>query len=150
MKTNRRSDSAFSLVEVIIALSIISVSLVSVVGLMPACLGSMREAVDQTAKAQIVERVADEVMLTPFSGLAAYAAKSPFYFDDQGTLQKAKDSNTRYEVKLASAAADYPGAEDGATLTTNIAAFSLEIARWTGSAEIGASKYVIYVPNSGN
>lgn len=150
MKTNRSVGSAFSLVEVIIALSIISVSVVSVVGVMPMCLGSMREAVDQTAKAQIVERVADEVMLTPFSGLAAYAAKSPFYFDDQGTLQAAKDGKTRYEVKVTNAPANFPGSEDGAPVSTSLAAFSLEIARWTGSAEVGASKYVIYVPNSGN
>ncbi len=57
----------FSLIEVTIALAITAVALVSLMGMIPQGLSTMREAADQAIEARIHQQILGEIQLTPFS-----------------------------------------------------------------------------------
>lgn len=138
---------AFSLVEVTIALGIVSFALISVLGMMPVGLSTMRAAMDQTTEAQISRRISGEMMLTPFSRLDTWVSNSPLYFDDQGGLQTALDQDTRYTVVLRRGVPVFPGSSNAVNLSSSLATFLLEITRGAGPA---ASTNVLHIPNSGD
>lgn len=141
---------AFSLVEVTIALGIVSIALLSVMGLMPVGLTTMREAMDQTTEAQIMRRVAGEAALIPFDKLDAHVASGPFFFTQDGTLQASKNSQTRYTVSLMRIQARYPGSSNATNLSASIASFLIETVRSADGAVISRSTNTIHVPNTGN
>ena len=144
------SRRAFSLVEVSIALAVVSIALLSVMGLMPVGLSTMREAMDQTAEAQILRRISGEAALVPYDRLDAFAAASPYYFAQDGTLQGHQSPDTRYAVSLARLAANYPGSSNAADLSASMATFRLETVRMASGVEQTRTTNVIHLANSGN
>ncbi|MEM9017982.1 MAG: Verru_Chthon cassette protein B [Verrucomicrobiota bacterium] len=85
---DQNSNSAFSLVEVTIAMAIAAVALVSLIGLLPQGMSTMREAGDEAIEARIHQQVLNELQMTPFGGpsldgLKRYRGLEIFY-DDQG------------------------------------------------------------------
>jgi len=141
---------AFSLVEVTIALGIVSLAMLSVMGMMPVGLSTMRAAMDQTTEAQIARRISGEAALIPFDQLDAYAAAGPYFFTQDGTLQSVKNEQTRYTISLRRVSATYPGSSNAPNLSSNIATFLVETARGADNATIASSTNVIHIPNSGN
>ncbi len=102
----KRVEHAFSLVEVTLALGVVAVSLLSLLGLLPAGLGVLRESMDQTVYTQIVQRVASEVSVTDFDSLA----NTTFSFDEQGQLVKGQGTaNARYSVQIQGSDPSLPG-----------------------------------------
>ncbi len=98
--------SAFSLVEVTLALGIISVSLLSLIGLLPAGLGVLRESMDQTVHAQIVQRIAAGVATSEFSSLTGQTLT----FDQEGQLLGGTaDAGARYTAKIEASKPSLPG-----------------------------------------
>lgn len=98
--------SAFSLVEVTLALGVISVSLLSLLGLLPAGLGVLRNSMEQTVHAQIVQRVAAEISSTDFNALS----NQSLLFDDEGQLLAATDSSkASYLASIQGSNASLPG-----------------------------------------
>lgn len=146
----RSAPTGFSLVEVTIALGIVSFALISVMGLMPVGLSTMREAMDQTTEAQISRRISGELMLTPFTRLDGWVSNSPLFFDDQGGLQASRDAETRYTVAIRRGVPVYPGSSNAPNLSSNMATFVLEIQRGPVSSQMSRSTNVIHIPNSGN
>lgn len=71
---------AFTLVEMAIALGIMSFSLVAILGLVPIGLTTLRESMDVTAQAYIIQSLLNEAYLSDRSTLAA----STRYFDESG------------------------------------------------------------------
>lgn len=146
----RQTRSAFSLVEVTIAIGIISFAMVSILGLMPVGLSTMRQAMDQTMEAQLVRKISGEALLTPFGKIGAYTARSPFYYTADGAQQASKDDQTRYEVNLRSVATVYPGSSTEAMLSSNVTTLMIEtVRRAGGGAVLGRSTNAIFIPNSG-
>ncbi len=84
------SSQGFSLVEVTIAMAIASVALVSLMGLIPQGMDTMREAGDTAIEARIHQQVLNELQLTPFdddsgkSLLDSYYDQLEIYYDSQG------------------------------------------------------------------
>jgi uncharacterized protein (TIGR02598 family) len=77
----------FSLVEVVLALGIITFAFVPLLGMLPLGLDFSRQAIDTTVAAQIAQQLTTEAQQTDFSRLPELATASvadPFYFDDQG------------------------------------------------------------------
>lgn len=72
-----KKSTAFSLVEVMIALGIISFCIISVFGLLPVALKSMREANDRRAGVEILNRLAGDV-ISLSSSKGAYRENSAF------------------------------------------------------------------------
>ena len=103
-----KNKNAFSLVEVTLALGIISFGLVAVMGLMPVGLTTMRQAMDASIEEQIVQKIAGEVLLTPFSQLSDSIIGKSYYFDDQG-IAVATANNARFWVAVQEVATTYPG-----------------------------------------
>lgn len=85
-----QNRSGFSLVEVTMALGIISFALVALVGMLPIGLSNFRQAVETQTQAEIVQQIASEVQQANFSSLWTNNS-SPFmgsfrrYYDERGT-----------------------------------------------------------------
>ena len=77
----------FSLVEVVLALGVLSFSLVGMFGLMAVVLGSVRDSMDLTTQALIVQNLSSEVREINFSQLAedgVYESGFPRAYGDTG------------------------------------------------------------------
>jgi len=103
-----KDSRAFSLVEVTLAMGIISFGMVAVLGLMPIGLTTMRQAMDASIEEQIVQKITGEVLLTPFSQLSTSIIDKSYYFDDQGIAVAAAD-NARFWVTIKEDKTTYPG-----------------------------------------
>jgi len=102
----KKAMSAFSLVEVTLALGIISVSLLSLIGLLPAGLGALRESMDQTVHAQIVQRIAAGVSTSEFASLTGQTLT----FDQEGQLLAGSTGvDARYTAKIEESKPSLPG-----------------------------------------
>ncbi len=145
-----RKSFAFSLVEVTIAIGIISFGLVAIVGLMPVGLVTMRQAMDQTIEAQISQQMAGEASLMPFSQLKEYVEKGPYFYTAEGIRQTVRNDRTRYEVKLEQVKTVFPGSENALDLSSNMTTFVVQTVRGSGKAVMGRSTNIICIPNSGS
>lgn len=92
------NSAGFSLVETAMAVGIAGFVLLTVIGLQPVGLMTLRSSMDSTIETQIVKQISGEIGLTAFSQIDAFAQK-PFYFDTDGKrVDSAGDS--RYQVKV--------------------------------------------------
>lgn len=83
MKTITRPDRGFSLIEVTIAMAIASVALVTLVGLLPQGMDTMREAGDMAIEARIHQQLLGEIQMADFDRLDSYDGVE-VYYDIQG------------------------------------------------------------------
>ncbi len=100
IKIQRRKNSAFTLIEIAIALLVVAFAFVPLFGLLPVGLGLSREAIDATVQSQIVQQLTAESLQTDYSSLTALATNSisnPYYFDEQGNRVSAT-ANPSYEA----------------------------------------------------
>jgi uncharacterized protein (TIGR02598 family) len=88
----RRSLPAFSLVEVVMAVAIAALGIITVLGLIPGSLTSIREAGEITSRTRIISVISSEIQLSdwgsrgggsvPWTGLQSFLDQK-WYFDDQ-------------------------------------------------------------------
>lgn len=147
---------AFSLIEVALAMGIISFSLLVVLGLMPVGLDTMRQAMDSTQKAQILRRISGEVMLTPWSqlkGTNSLDGKKRF-FDDEGQEQTitSTNANTRYWAQLSVTNILFPGSAtvDARLITNSMQSVKVTLVSVNASPSEKTNIFSIPVANSGN
>lgn len=105
---SRQVQRGFSLVEVAIAMGIITFSLVSVLGLLPIGLSSFRDATESTIESQIISQITAEASLTPFHALPDYASGSPYFFDEEGSPTRTEAEST-YRAEISLKTPNYPG-----------------------------------------
>lgn len=90
LKKDVNRSRGFSLVEVTIAMAIASVALVTLMGLLPQGMETMREAGDKAIEARITQQILNELQLTPFddktgnSLLDSHYDGLEIYYDSQG------------------------------------------------------------------
>lgn len=99
---------AFSLVEVAIAIGIVTFSLVSVLGLLPIGLSSFRDATESTIESQIISQIASEAALMPFHELPGYASAGPYYFNEEGSRVES-EAQASYWADVSLKPPSYPG-----------------------------------------
>lgn len=105
-RTSGDRTGAFSLVEVTLALGIVAVSLLSLIGLLPAGLGVLRESMDQTLHAQIVQRISAGLVSSEFAGLRS----ETLAFDQDGQLLAGGASDGAfYRAAIEEAVPSLPG-----------------------------------------
>lgn len=87
------SRSAFSLIEVVLAIGVLAFSFLVLFNMIPVGLGMMSSSIDATVGMQIVQRVttlarqskfSELGKLNRFQGADASGEKADFFFDDQG------------------------------------------------------------------
>lgn len=80
---SHKAERAFSLIEVTIAMAIAAVALVTLLGLIPQGMNTMREAGDEAIMARIHQQALNEIQMTDFEAIDAYNGIE-FYYDAQG------------------------------------------------------------------
>ena len=143
-----RNCAGFTLVEVVIALGIITTSLVAMLGIMPVGLETLRAAGAENTRAQIVQQLTSQAMLTPFSTLDTFVAASPYHFDDTGWKQERLDGDTRFEVTVSRTSTAYPGSPQATGLAGSVTTLIMEVQSLPGNAT--PAKYVIHLANQGS
>jgi uncharacterized protein (TIGR02598 family) len=158
-KANRLlSTSAFSLVEVVLALGVTSFALLSMVALIPLGLTEAREATDSTTESQIVQYARNEIEMTPFTNLSVWAGTSS-YFDNQGLPTSKGAAEQIYTVSYAvtnvamstdgnAASAMYVNTGPNST-STNAMVVQVNIVNRTAPGTSATNVFPIVVPNAG-
>lgn len=101
-KIEQGREAAFSLVEVTLSMAIAAVALVSIIGMLPQGMQTMRDAGDRAIQARIHQQILNELQMTPYGG---DTGKSPLddydgleiFYDSQG--EELGDSNNNASVK---------------------------------------------------
>lgn len=79
----RRFAAGFSLVEVVLAVGIMALGVVTILGLLPHGLEMSRKTANEMAEARIIEHIVGEMQSTDWQSLSTYGQQKRF-FDDQG------------------------------------------------------------------
>lgn len=153
-------QGGFSLIEVVMALGIMSFALMGLVGLLPAGLSQFRQAVDVTVKAQIAQELTAMIQRTDYDSLAALGAPgSPeiYYYDAEGAKLPSSDNDSHaYTAKTyVTSDADlshllaptWASAPSGRPLN-NVSAVRIEITSRTAPDRPHTS--ITYVANTGS
>jgi len=93
--------TAFSLIEVTIALGIVAFAMVPIIGLVSTGMKSLRDSMDETVRAEIVRKVSGEALRVPYAKLLDEFQNKTFYFDDEGIQQSSSNASTIFVATTA-------------------------------------------------
>jgi uncharacterized protein (TIGR02598 family) len=99
-------SSAFSLVELTLALGVAAFCLVAVFGLMPVGVQTNRNATSQTSATSIIAAVVADLRATPTTTdtssqfRIAFGTDATLFFDSAGQFSTSLDNNSRYQLKV--------------------------------------------------
>ena len=138
-----RNSGGFSLVEVALAMGIVSFAMVSLMGMLPIGLASFKLAMTNTIESQIVQSLSNDLLLANFSAVSGYNGQT-YYYDNQGQpLTSATGAIYRAKVSV--------GAVSGGTVTGSssimISAASASKVTVTISNESDKSGYTLQHPH---
>ena len=103
----KRFTSAFSLVELTLAIGIAAFCLIAVFGLMPVGVQTNRNATSQTAAANVMAAVIADLRATPKTSTTSsqfaiiFGTDKTLYFDSVGQASTSLGTNSRYQLKIA-------------------------------------------------
>lgn len=92
---------AFTLAETLFAMAIVSFTLLTIIGLMPTALDGLRQSERRSAEARILQSLAAEYELLPWTELQNLGRRGPFYFDETGLARRTVDESTRYLAEVS-------------------------------------------------
>ena len=109
--TMQRGRHAFTLIEVMVALAVVTIGIIAILGLIPVGLKSARDTVDNTVAATIVQDIFTGVRSTfmtytnPVTAGVALSTigaigSSTVYFDSKGNGPVAAGTNSYFQVNL--------------------------------------------------
>jgi uncharacterized protein (TIGR02598 family) len=91
--TSPHLRSAFSLIEVLLAIGLMTFALLVIFSLLPAGMSSLQDANRQIVQTEIYNTLGAELSSTPFDRLANYqSTRFPAYFDNEGNEVASGDS----------------------------------------------------------
>lgn len=99
LDTFPRSRRGFSLVEVTLALGIVSFAMMTLMALIPAGLSSFQQAASLTVEAQIVQSIRTDIALQKFTDLQD-ADSTQYYYDSLGGATTARAGDQVYTATL--------------------------------------------------
>lgn len=138
--------SGFSLVELVLAIGIVSFAFVSLFALLPAGLTTFRKTMDTTIGSQIVHRIINEAQQTDYTTLINTPTLDR-YFDDQGNEVNSLD-NSIYTVEVSiTAPTPLPNTStpDSTSLATVIVKFANNPAHKATPFDVaGPNSYSVY------
>jgi uncharacterized protein (TIGR02598 family) len=136
----------FSLVEVSVALGIVSFAVIAILGLIPSGLNTLKDSNGETVRAQIVRSIAASALTANFSSLNASVN-----FDNDGQPLLPTDTATypRYTVNATTNAPSFPGSTSG-NFTGSLTALRIQIVLKPASSAMGTTNnYTLQIANSG-
>lgn len=104
----RAYSSAFTLIEVTIALGICATVMMALLGLLPMSLDQMRDSRNMTAVARISEDIINDVQLMDWNEMESLDGETRDY-DDQGTRIRTITVDNRHHIYSAEIAVDLEG-----------------------------------------
>ena len=93
-----RRSAGYSLVEVMVAVGIVSFGIIAMVSMMPSGLSTFRNSMDRSISSQIAQRIVNEARQTDFTTLIGYSGNASFeyrYFTDEGDEVLSGDSRPK-------------------------------------------------------
>ena len=138
--------AGFSLVEVVIALGIVSFAVIAILGLIPSGLNTLKDSTAETVRAQIVRSIAASALTANFSSLNTSVS-----FDNDGQPLLPTDIATypRYTVNATTNEPSFPGSTSG-NFTGSLTALKIEIVLKPASSAKGTTNnYTLQIANSG-
>ncbi len=151
-----RGRFAFSLVEVALALGILSFALVGLMGILPVGLSTFHRSTDNSTGAQIAQRLINEAGQTDFSTLVGTVASTPVvrYFDNEGNeLPAANKSqavfNTNLVVTSGTAGTALPGGAAATAPNANLATVVVQVAVNPGNRSLTAGPNQLWAATAG-
>ena len=148
-RRNFRKRSGFSLVEVTLALGMVTFSLLSLVSLVPMGLTTFHKAVNTSVSSQIVQHVVTDFQQTDFSALSQ---QNPvIYFDDQANELPSTSGVPSGAVYYVNVVVNTPTIVPGGTISSNLASVIIEIVTNPGNRPLSydANHYVLQDPTHG-
>lgn len=91
------SQRGFSLVEIVIALGIVSFAMMSIVGLIMVGMNVFRSSIDTSVQTRIAQQIINEAQLSDFGKLVDYQA----YFDADGAEVSPGDERRKFLVDVS-------------------------------------------------
>lgn len=143
-----RRHSAFSLVEVTLALGLISFAVVTILALIPSGLAVLRSSMDQSLEAQIVKGIGARSILSSFDNVAV----KDLYFDEEGQ-ETALIGDARFYVSVETETPEFPGSDIMAAGQWQAVAKTLRIEvvrKPTPTASGTTNFHTLMVANSGH
>lgn len=132
----------FSLVEVTIAMGLVSFAVLSVVGLLPVGLGALKDSRAQMLEAQILNGVAAQGAVGNYDNLAFTN-----WYDAEGqVLTRQADALYKVTVSDATVQPTFPGSSNAFTMRSSLKAIRVEI---TDLQTRAGKTNVVWVPQSG-
>jgi uncharacterized protein (TIGR02598 family) len=142
----RRLAGGFTLVEVTLAIGIISFAFVAMFGMLPVGLNVSRQAMDTTIEAQIVQQMKTQALQTDFSRLDELCDAEELFFDDQGKPVARENSVFRARFSGVSTATKLP---DG-TSTSRLKTVTITVENTKGASESREPrKFTTLIPDNG-
>lgn len=142
---------AFSLIEVTLAVGLVSVAILAMGALMPVGLNTIKDASDNSIRAQIFSQVSSTLQSTPYDQLVSYVGdhsdlSRALYFDRSG--RDATVSSASFAVLLSAPSMSYPGAPSD--ISKSAQTVGIEIAKVTPGASrtISSEFSTVLVPKS--
>lgn len=99
--SKKTTARGFSLVEVAIALGVMSFACSVIVNMLPICLGIFHQATENTVESQIVQSIANDLQNDSFSSInnsALISSGTNYYYDNEGALLSSSAGNTYQAV----------------------------------------------------
>jgi uncharacterized protein (TIGR02598 family) len=106
MRSHNYKKSAFSLVEVTLALGVAAFCLIALFGLIPVSMQTNRNATNQTAATNIIASVVADLRATPTANSTSaqfgitFGTNSTLYFDGAGQASTLPTTNSRYQLNV--------------------------------------------------
>ena len=102
----KQITSAFSLIELTLAIGIAALCLLAVIGLVPVAVLTTRNATSQTAATNVMAAVVADLRATPKGNNTSaqfaitFGTAQTLYFDDTGQFSTSLGTNSRYQVNV--------------------------------------------------
>ncbi len=94
-------STAFSLIEVTIALGIFAFAMIPIIGLVSLGMKTLRNSMDATVQIDLVRKTVGEATRMPFANLSTAFDKKLFYFDNEGVQQVSRNAQTIFVASTA-------------------------------------------------
>ncbi|HSI85540.1 MAG: hypothetical protein ACAI35_01465 [Candidatus Methylacidiphilales bacterium] len=95
-----RGTAGFSLVEVIMALGVMSFAMMGMLGLLSVGLTNFQKSMDLTVRAQITQDLTFMLQRTPFTDLASSSSLARYYDDEGRILPDLKKTEAVYQANV--------------------------------------------------